>query len=87
VADVDHVVLARDAGRLTLERGKLYLLSSVGGRTVGAVFRGRGHFTLAPSVAAEQAALQRFAGAPTLDDSITEAILVFADSTAISFAR
>ena len=82
VADVDHVVLARDAGRLTLERGKLYLLSSVGGRTVGAVFRGRGHFTLAPSVAAEQAALQRFAGAPTLDDSITEAILVFADSTA-----
>jgi len=82
VADVDHVVLTRDAGRLTLERGKLYLLSSVGGRTVGAVFRGRGHFTLDPSLPAEQAALQRFTGVPTLDDSITEAVLIFSDSTA-----
>ena len=81
VADVNQLVLTRDAGRLTLERGKLYLLSSVGGRTVGAVFRGQGRFTLAPTVPAEQAELRRLGGAPALNDTITEAILVFSDST------
>ena len=81
VADVNHLVITRDVGRLTLEQGKFYLLSPVGGRTVGAVFRGRGHFSLAPAVPVEQAELRRFAGAPALDDSITEAILIFSDST------
>src|SRR3989441_1835987 len=66
---------------LTLERGKLYLLSPVGGRTVGAVFRGDGRFSFAPTARAEQAELQRFAGSPALDDSLTEAILIFSDST------
>jgi peptidase M1-like protein len=82
VADVNHIVITRDVGRLTLERGKLYLLSAVGGRTVGAVFSGQGHFAFAPAVPAEQAELQRFSGAAALDDTITEAILVFSDSTA-----
>ncbi len=82
VADVNHIVITRDVGRLTLERGKLYLLSAVGGRTVGAVFRGQGHFAFAPAVPAEQAEVQRFSGAAALDDTITEAILVFSDSTA-----
>jgi hypothetical protein len=81
VADVHHLVLRRDAGQLTLESGKLYLLSPIGGRTVGAVFEGSGRFALTPPLAAEQAQLQRYAGATTLDDSITEAILLFADST------
>ena len=81
VADVNHLVLRRDAGQLILERGKLYLLSPVGGRTVGAVFEGDGRFVLTPPLPAEQAALQRYAGAATLDDSLHEAILIFADST------
>src|SRR5713101_5365146 len=72
VADVRHFVLNRDAGRLTLEQGKLYLLSPVGGRIVGAVFRGEGRFTFAPPVVTEQAELQRFAGSPTLSDTISE---------------
>ena len=54
VADVNHLVLARDVGRFTFDRGKLYLLSPVGGRTVGAVFRGEGRFIFAPTVPAEQ---------------------------------
>lgn len=82
VADVHHVVLTRDVGQLTLEQGKLYFLSPVGGRTVGAVFRGEGHFTFAPADLAEQAQVRRFSGSVALDDSITEAILIFADSTA-----
>jgi len=81
VADVNHLVLTRDVGQLTLEHGQLYLLSAVGGRTVGAVFRGSGSFAFAPPIPAEQAELQRFAGNPTLSDSLTEVILLFADST------
>jgi len=82
VADVAHLVLHRDAAQLTLDQGKLYLLSPVGLRTVAAVFIGTGRFTLSPTIPAEQAEVQRFAGAPTLDDTITEAVFVFADSTA-----
>jgi len=82
VAEVNHLALSRDVCRLALERGTLYLLSPVGGRTVGAVFRGRGRLTFAPSVPAEQAELQRFVGSPSLDDTLTELILIFSDSTA-----
>lgn len=81
VAEVDHVVLTRDAGELTLERGRLYLLPPIAGRTVGAIFQGQGRFRFAPPVGAERAALERFAGVPTLDDALSEAILLFADST------
>jgi hypothetical protein len=85
VADVHHLVLRRDAGQLTLERGKLYLLSPVGGRRVGAVFQGEGRFAFAPPVPAEQAELRRFAGSPSLDDTLTEAIIIFSDTTADQF--
>src|SRR5439155_16934960 len=78
-ADVNHLVLTRDAGQLILEQGKVYLLSPVGGRTVGAVFRGQGRFTFAPPLPAEQAELQRVAGASGLDDAVSEAMLLFAD--------
>lgn len=81
VAAVRHLVLVRDAARLTLERGTLWLLSPVGGRTVGAVFRGEGRFTFAPPLAAEQIELRRFADTSALDEAITEVVLLFADST------
>jgi hypothetical protein len=85
VADVTHLVLKRDVAQLTLERGQLYLLSAVGGRTVGAVFHGEGRFTLAPTEPVERAELERFAGSPTLDDTLSEAIVLFADSTGDPF--
>ena len=79
VADANHLVLVRDVGQLTLEHGKLYLLAPVGGRTIGAVFRGQGTFAFAPSVPAEQAELERFGGSTALNDTLSEAILLFAD--------
>src|SRR5437660_1072575 len=81
-ADVKQLVLKRDAGVITLNQGTIYLLSSVGGRTVAAVFRGAGRLTLTPPEAAEQASLHRLLGERVIDDSITEAILIFDDSTA-----
>src|SRR3989442_6522672 len=81
-ADVKQLVLRRDAGVITLNQGTIYLLSPVGGRTVAAVFRGAGRLTLTPPEAPEQDALRRLLGASAVDDSITEAILIFDDSTA-----
>jgi len=81
VADVHHLVLQRDAARLTLEQGKLYLLSPVGGRTVGAVFQGSGRVELTPTLAVERGAMRGFTHDTMLDDSLDEAILIFADST------
>ena len=81
VMKVHHLVLARDAGTLTLEDGSLYLLGNLDGHTVGAVFQGSGRFTLAPPNLTERAELRRFAGSDTLDDSVSEAVLLFADST------
>ena len=84
-ADVSHLSLTRDAGTLFLDAGKLFLLSPVGGRTVGAVFRGQGRFVFAPPIPAERVELQRFAGSATLDEAFSEAILLFTDSTVAQF--
>ncbi len=81
-ADVKQLVLKRDAGVITLNQGTIYLLSPVGGRTVAAVFRGAGRLTLTPPEAPERDALRRLLDANVVDDSITEAILIFDDSTA-----
>ncbi len=81
VAQVSHLVLTRDAGQIVLEQGTLYLLSPVGGRTVGAVFEGQGRFTFAPPLAGERAAMRRFLDSTRVDVAITEAILLFSDST------
>ena len=82
VAAVSNLTLRRDAAEISLIQGTIYLLSPVAGRTVGAVFRGTGHVRLTPPHAVEQEALRRVIGTPTLDDSVSEFILIFSDSTA-----
>lgn len=80
IGRVSHVVLRRDSAEFILEDGSLYWLGPVAGRTVGAVFEGTGRFRFTPSLPAEQEQLQRFLGAPTLDDSITRVVMLFGDS-------
>jgi len=80
VADVEHVVFRRDAAEITLSKGTLYLLSPVGGRTVGAIFRGLGRFSLNPPDPAERESLRRSLDVESINDSITEIVLLFADS-------
>lgn len=81
-AEVNHLVLSRGGGRLTLERGTLYQLAPVGGRAAWAVFRGDGLFSFQPVLRTEQEQLRRLARVPALNDTINLAILIFADSTA-----
>ena len=87
VADVSNLVIERDAGRLLLERGRLFLLSPVGGRTIGAVFTGQGRFTFQPAGQVERMALKRFADTTALDAPFTSLVLLFADSTAEQLRR
>ena len=81
VADVSNLVLQRDLARFTLKTGKLYLLSPIGGRTVGAVFRGSGVFSFAPASAIEQHRLARYENKTALEAPFTELLLLFADTT------
>ena len=81
VADVANLVIQRDAGRFTLTSGKLYLLTPIGGRTVGAVFHGSGTFSFAPSSPIEQARLVRFEKKPALEAPLLDVVLLFADTT------
>ena len=87
VAAVDGLVLQRDRARFTLESGSIYLLTPVGGRTVAALFRGKGRFALTPPTAVERARLRRFSGADSLDGQFTELVLFFADSTEAELER
>jgi hypothetical protein len=81
VADVANLVIQRDAARFTLTSGKLYLLTSIGGRTVGAVFHGSGTFAFAPPSPIEQARLMRFERRTALDAPLLDVVLLFADTT------
>ena len=83
VADVDHLVLTRDAGQLTLEqRNAVPARAQSAAARWGRCFRAGAGSRSRRRSPVEQAELQRFAGSPTLDDTFTEAILIFADSTA-----
>jgi hypothetical protein len=81
-AEVTNLILQRDVARLTLRSGHLHLLSSVGGRTVGAVFSGTGVFSFVPSTRVERDRLRRLEKVDSLESPFTELLLVFADGTA-----
>lgn len=87
VARVDHLVLKRDVAQFTLASGTLYLLSPVGGRTVGAVFQGRGTFSFAPPTRIEQDRLAHFENTRLLEVPFTEVVLLFADTTLAELER
>ncbi len=86
-AAVSNLVLVREAGRLTFTEGSFALLTPVGGRTMGAVFRGRGTFTFAPRTGVEQQQLTRRHRGPSLSAPFTEVVLLFSDTTLAELER
>jgi len=87
IAQVDNLVLRRDVAQFSLASGTLYLLSSVGGHTIGAVFQGRGTFSFSPPTRIEQDRLVRFQGTRSLEVPFTEVVLLFADTTLAELER
>ena len=81
VAPVTQLVLKRDAGQFNFGQGTFYLLTPVGGRTMGAVFVGSGVFSFSPPTRIEQDRLAIFQKTRTLEAPFSSVVLLFADST------
>jgi hypothetical protein len=81
VAMVSNLVLQRDVARFALQSGRIQLLTPVGGRTLGAVFRGQGIFSFAPASRVERERVRRLENADSLVVPFSELLLVFADGT------
>ncbi len=83
ITEVRNVVLQRDIARFTLQQGRLYQLSPIGGRTVGLVFVGQGRFAFAPDSPIEQDRLERIEKVRAIDTPVTAILFLFADSTMV----
>jgi hypothetical protein len=84
---VNGLVLERDVYRFQFDSGAFHFLSPVAGRTVGAVFVGRGSYRLSPAKDSERRQLALAAGGDrnnfeTLADDFDSLVLLFADDTA-----
>src|ERR1044071_3128224 len=89
---VSGLVLQRDAFRFQLDSGALHLLAPVDGRTVGAVFVGKGSYRLEPASEAERHHLAIAADADdkkfeVLSDSFDEMVLLWGDGTGAEIER
>lgn len=81
---VEGVEIARDVFRLKLSSGTLHFLEPVEGRTLGAVFVGKGSYTLLPATEDERHHLEVVTeqkGLAALDDTFERAVLLFTDGT------
>jgi len=80
-AEVRDLVLERDEGTVRFAEGRLQLLEPVQGRVYGAVFIGRGSFTLSPPVPVERAQVKRVYGSETFNHAFRTAVIFFTDWT------
>lgn len=80
-APASGLVLRREAGTFTFASGSFALLAPVGGRVMGAAFRGSGTFTFAPTMEMEQQHLTRRHKGATYTVPFSEAIFLFSDTT------
>ncbi|MFH1334913.1 MAG: hypothetical protein ABII96_00190, partial [Candidatus Zixiibacteriota bacterium] len=81
VAEVESLVLVRDAAVFRLNRGKICLSQPVNGRVIGAVFVGEGTFEFTPPNEIERYQLNRFTKQDSLNESFEELYLLFSDTT------
>src|SRR5438105_15143614 len=81
VALVRNVSLRRDAIQFQLEDGTLYLATPVGGRTIAAIFVGRGSVVLTPPLQMARREMRRILGDSVVTSRISPAGFLFTDST------
>ncbi len=84
---VNNLVLERDVYRFQFDSGAFHFLSPVEGRTVGAVFVGKGSYRLSPAKESERRQFALSSGADpktfeTFTDNFDDLLLLFADDTA-----
>ena len=82
---VQNLVLERDVIRVRFESGSVFFLAPVEGRTVGAVFIGKGDWELTPASEGERRHLARVSedkAFSKLADTFERMVLLFTDGTA-----
>src|SRR6202795_1629523 len=73
----ENFTLPMDVGTFELKSGTITLLGPVGQFETGAVFVGRGHFTLKPLSTLDTNEMVRRAGNPTAEEDFTEVVFRF----------
>jgi hypothetical protein len=73
----ENFTLPMDIGTFELKSGTITLLGPVGKFETGAVFVGRGHFTLKPLATLDINEMVRRAGSPTAEEDFTEVVFRF----------
>ena len=78
---VRNYLITHDVSTITLGNGRMWPLSKVNGRVIGAVFQGSGriHFTAPDPVERER--LHHYLGVDEVDDSIASVVFLFTDGT------
>lgn len=80
-ASVNNLVLKRDAATFTLRSGDVYFLSSLEGKTTGAVFFGDGEMSLTPPTKEEKRMLNVFTNSTELKETFSKLVMFFTDKT------
>ena len=78
---VTNFVMQRDVATFTFESGQFSFAPPVMGKTVYAVFTGKGRFTLKPIIAIEGIYIERLVGNSQVGEEFKSAVLVFTDAT------
>lgn len=78
---VRNFIIARDAATLTLSEGRLWPLTTVNGRTIGAVYQGTGRLLFIAPDPVERERIDEYLGVDTVDTPITRVVLLFTDGT------
>src|SRR6202043_1971651 len=82
----ENFTFPMDLGTFELKSGTLTLLGTVNKLYTGAIFVGRGHFTLKPIGALDKNELMRRAGSPVAEEDFTEVVFRFSPDQFSQFA-
>src|SRR6267378_3827155 len=82
----ENFTLPMDVGNFELKSGTITFLGMVGKFQTGAVFVGRGHFTLRPVVTLDTNEMVRRSGSPTAEEDFTEVVFRFSPDQFSQFA-
>ena len=83
----DNFTMNMDVGSFTFTSGTMTLLNPVNRFVTGAIFVGKGHFTLRPVVTLDRSEMIRRAGNATIEEDFTEAVFRFSPSRFPTFAQ
>jgi hypothetical protein len=86
-AVTENVAWQREAATFNFEDGHLTFAEPVAGHVLAAYFEGKGSILINAPTPALQRQLARFAGAPALEDTFTQAVFFFTDDSAAQLQK